>query len=243
MLGDLTKVVGDDIIFTGNHIEAYIPADFFDRGLAETVGGTLNVFGLFIIRIFDKSNKMLRQETFNLPTKISMYPSNLELKELTLLDGDEPERYQVASFFDGDVITHASIPQDATNAELFLSILTRGKIPKTVPYSHIPKLWQKNLEINGVKLGVTATILEVLVSEIYRNAAKPEETFAKLVGRKPDTSEYAYRAANIREVCARNSAFAAMTFEDIDQMINSSVNINRYNKKETQSPIEKIIKF
>ena len=251
MLNAMTKKDGEKIVFTGHYMEAYIPSSYFEGRLGENYGSSIKVFGLFNVRCFDKNDKPLKLETLNIPTMITMYPSEIVEKDIQLLDDEvdaseldeEEDRYTIAKFYNGDVITNASIAQDASNVEMFLKILTSGKVPKTIPYSKVLQIWQENLLLNNVRLGVTSTVLEVIISEIYRNAKKPEETFAKAIGRNPNLSEYAYRTANIREVCARNSTFAAMTFEDMDQMITSSLNINAYGKTESASPIEKIIKM
>lgn len=243
MLRNFIKDDGENIVFTGNYLEMYIPDSYFESKLAEEFGNSIRVFGLFNIRVFDEKNKPMKLETLNVPTMIYIHPSEVEKKELQLIDDGEAEKYRVAKFYKGNVIMQNSVPQDASNVELFLKILTTGKVPKTIPYSQVLRIWQRNLDLNGVKLGVTSTILEIIIAEIYRNKKKPEERFAKLIGKDPSVSEYAYRTANIREICARNSTFAALTFEDMDQMIISSLNINKYNKEESESPIEKIIKM
>lgn len=245
MLKSFLKDDGENIIFTGNYMEMYIPEVYFEGRLAEDYGSSLSVFGLCNVRVFSDTGKPFKLETFNVPSMITIHPSETERKELQLVDGNEMDvqPYRVAKFYKGNVLMKNSIPQDASNVELFLDVLFRGKIPKTIPYSQVLQIWQKNLELNGVKLGVTATILEIIISEIYRNSKKPEETFAKVIGKDPTVSEYAYRTANIREICARNSTFAALTFEDMDAMITTSLNINKYNKQESDSPIEKIIKM
>lgn len=245
MLSQMLKDDGENIVFNGDYMEAYIPEFYFEGKLAEDYGQSIRVFGLFNVRTFSKG-KPMKLETFNVPTMIYMFPSEMEKKkDLQLVPGDDSdvENYRIAKFYRGNVIMPNSIPQDASNVELFLDLLTRGKVPKTIPYSQVLQVWQKNLAINGVKLGVTSTVLEIIISEIYRNKKKPEETFSKIIGKEPSTSEFSYRTANIREICARNSTFAALTFEDMDQMITSSLNINKYNKQESSSPIEKIIKM
>lgn len=245
MLKANIKDDGESIIFTGNYMEAYIPEFYFDGRLAEDHGTALSVFGLFNVRVFDAKGKGMTLETFNVPSMIYIYPSEVEKKELQLIPGDdgEVEAYYVAKFFKGNVIMKSSIPQDSSNVEMFINILFRGKVPRTIPYSQVPQIWQKNLDLNGVRLGVTSTVLEIIVAEIYRNKSKPEETFAKIAGKSTKSLEFGYRPANIREICARNSTFAAMTFEDMDAMITTSLNINRQNKQESDSPIEKIIKM
>jgi len=245
MLKDFLVDDGENIVFNGHYLEMYIPAFYFESQLAENYGSSLRVFGLFNTRVYTDKGAPMKLETFNLPTLVYIYPSEIEKKELQLVEGDngEVESYYIAKFYKGAKIMKNIIPQDASNVELFLDILCRGKIPKTIPYGQVLQIWQKNLSLNGVKLGVTATVLEVVISEIYRDKKKPEQTFAKVIGKDPSTSEYAYKTANIREICARNSTFAALTFEDMDSMITSALNINKYNKQETESPIEKIIKM
>lgn len=241
----MLKQDGENYVFTGSYMEAYIPEFYFEGTLAEDYGTSIKVFGLFNVRCFDKQNKPLKLQTFNIPTMIMMYPSEVQVTDTQLVEGDDDDvvRYRVAKFFEGDVVTHRNISQDAINVELFLKVLTSGKVPKTIPYGQILQVWQKNLELNGVNLGVTSTVLEIIIAEIYRDKKMPEQTFAKVIGKNPTMSELAYKTANIREICARNSTFAALTFEDMDQMITSSLNITRYKKKESQSPIEEIIKM
>lgn len=243
MLQNFIKDDGEYLVFTGNYMEAYIPEFYFERKLAEEMGTFVKCFGLFNVRMFDEKNNPLKLQTLNIPTLINLFPNEIEKKELQLLDDVEPERYRVIKFFKGSKITNINVPQNASNVELFLEVLIRGKVPKTIPYSQVLEIWQKNLQLNGVKLGVTSTVLEVIIAEIYRNSKKPEERFAKVIGKDSKVSEYDYRSVNIREICARNSTFSALTFEDMDQMIISSLNMNRYNKKQTESPIEKIIKM
>lgn len=245
MLNNMMKNDGENIVFTGSYMEMYIPEFYFQGKLGEEFGNTLRVFGLFNLQTFGPNEKPLKLETFNIPTMIYIHPSEVEKRTFQLIPGpdNEVETYYVAKFYTNDIIMQSNIPQDASNVELFLDILTKGKIPKTIPYSQILQVWQKNLQINGVKLGVTSTVLEIIISEIYRNPKKPEETFAKLAGKNPNVSDYGYKTANIREICARNSTFAALTFEDFNQMLTSSLNINKYNKEESYSPIEKIIKM
>lgn len=242
MLKGYLKKDGEHIIFEGHTMEAYIPEYYFQGKLAEDKGSMIEVFGLFNVRVFDGNGRPLKLETFNIPSMLHLYPTEMETKELELVD-DVIEKYRVCKFYKGNRVLNKSIHQDASNVELFINLLFRGNIPRTIPYTQILQIWQKNLELNNVKLGVTSAILEVIITEIYRNKKKPEETFAKVIGKDPTASEFGYRPANIREICARNSTFAALTFEDIDSMITTSLNISKYNKEESQSPIEKIIKM
>jgi len=189
--------------------------------------------------------KEVLTEILNLPSLIYLYPS--ELGDVTMhMKNDpnpEPKKYKVCKFYKGDTVMPNSIPQDSSNAEVFIDIIFGNKLENNIPYNKLLDIWEKNLELNNVKMNVAASILEIIIAEIYRNKNNPNERFAKAIGNDPKMSQFDYRAASIREICSRNSTFAALTFEDMDAMITTSLNINKYNKKQVQSPIEKIIKM
>lgn len=229
------------IYFTGSYLEMYVPKSFIERGLAEDIGNLYKVFGIIHLRTFSKGDKPNDLETLNLPSLINTYPSEKEERTMTL-EGQE-ERYLVLKFFNGDKIMDSQIRKDSTNCETFLDLLFRGKIPSTIDYSKIMALWDKNLTMNGVAFGVPATCRSVTIAEIYRDKNQPEKRYAKTVGKNFTKKQLDYITSNAREMCARNSTFAALTFEDFDAMLTASLNINKYNRSETVSPIEKIIKM
>ena len=244
-LANVTQIKGEFVMFNGEYMEAYIPLSFFKSGLAENYGERINVLGLLNVREFDKNNKPLKLETLNFPSMVNIYPTEVnEVKGITLIPGNPPDDYLVAKFYKGDKFMDSAVKSDSTYVELFLNLLLRGKIPHSVPYTKVLNLWEKNLEINKVHLGVPNSILELIIREVYRNPEKPEEPFAKYIGKNfGGISEYCYGTANMRTICARNSTFAAMTFEDFDSMVKYTLNRSKYNKEATISPIEKIISY
>jgi hypothetical protein len=229
------------ICFTGSYLEMYVPKSFIEKGLAEDVGNVYKVFGIIHLRTFDKSGKPNALETLNLPSMLNLYPSEKEDKNITL-EGVE-DRFLVLKFFNGDRIMDNQVKMDSVNCEIFLDLLFRGKIPPTIDYSKIMGLWDKNLIMNGVSFGIPATCRSVTVAEIYRDKNNPGQRYAKIVGKSFTNKQLDYIPSNTREMCARNSTFAALTFEDFDAMLTASLNINKYNRSETSSPIEKIIKM
>ena len=151
------KIQGENIVFTGEYLEVYVPVRFEESGLYEDLGDSIEVVGVLNIRVFDKG-KPGKVKTLNLPTTINMYPSEKTRQKLKLIDSmEEPEPYIVLKFFKGDVFTNKSTRIDSTNVERFLGMITSGKIPNTIPYSSIIKIWHKNLQLNSVSLGVPST--------------------------------------------------------------------------------------
>lgn len=246
MLNDKTKIVDGNIVFTGDYMEFYIPEYYFDRRMAEQMGEQMRVFGLFNLQLFDKNNKKIgKLETFNVPSTIIITSTEIEdrIMNLSVGEDDEEQKYTVVKFRQNDVIMRQGYPQDSSNVSLFLDMLTSGKIPRTIPYNKILSLWQENLRLNGVHLNVASNVLEAIIAEIYRDPKNPEKKFASIVSKSANPDQLSYRPASIREVCAYNSTFSALTFEDFDQMANASINIKRYNKEQSDSPLEKIIRM
>lgn len=236
------SVSGDDIIFNGNYLECYIPEYYMDGKYAEQTGNTLKVFGLFSLRTFDAKGNPGKLETFALPLFISLFAVDIERRQMSLLPNREPSVYYVAKFYKGNKLMSKFIMPDSTNVEIFLNMMLRGKVPNTIPYDRIIDIWHNNLKLNNVRIGTTSCILEIIISEIYRDINNPDNKFATVIGKDPKISQYDYKTANIREICARKSTFTAISFEDLDSMITTSLNMDD-NKEQTISPIEKIIKM
>lgn len=229
------------IYFKGHYLEMYVPKEFVDRGLAEDIGDLYSIFGIIHLRTFGKNDKPNELETLNLPTMINLYPSEKEDRNLTI-EGQEG-RYIVLKFFNGDKITDAQVKQDSDNCAIFLDMLFRGKLPSTIDYSKVMKIWDKNMQMNNVNFHVAATCRSITIAEIYRDKNNPANRYAKVVGKNFTKKQLDYITSNAREMCARNSTFAALTFEDFDAALTASLNINNYKRSETTSPIEKIIKM
>lgn len=242
MIKEYLKIDQDNIIFDGSYMECYIPEYYFDSKYSENFGNSIRTLGVFSARAFLK-DKPMKLETVAVPTMIDIFPSHMEKKELILVEGRLPKPYYICKFYKGDVLMKKHTIPNSTNVEIFLNMILRGKVIDTIKYSQVIDLWHKNLKLNNMSLGTTSTVLETIIAEIYRNKNKPEEKFGKYIGINPTASQYDYIPANIREICSRNSTFAALTFEDMDAMITTSLNINKLNKEQTQSPIENIIKM
>jgi len=244
MIQTFLKDDGENIVFIGHYMEIYIPETYFLTKLAEIEGTLVKTFGLLPCVVKDKNDKIILSETINIPTTIILHFKDIYRTKINLQlnNGDEPESYRVLKFYKDDILMSNVVQKDSTNAELFINLMCQGKI-KNVPYDKILSIWQKNLELNDVNLGVPSVILELIISEIYRNPKNPNEKFSKLINKNPKESRLNYRASNIREICSRNSTFAALTFEDFDAMMTASLNMNKYNKVQVESPIEKVIKM
>lgn len=244
MINNFLKDDGENIVFIGHYMEIYIPESYFTTKLAEIEGALVKTFGLLPCIIKDKNDKIIVRETLNIPTTIILHFNDIYTTKTNpyTFEGSEPDTYRVLKFYKNDVIMLNTVQKNSTNAELFMNQMCSGKI-KNVSYDKILDIWQKNLELNGINLGVPSSILEIIIAEIYRNPKNPNEKFSKYINASPKAPRSNYRSSNIREICSRNSTFAAITFEDFDTMMTASLNMNKYDKKQVESPIEKVIKM
>ena len=64
-----------------------------------------------------------------------------------------------------------------------------------------------------------------------------------VAGKDDNVSDYDYKMASIRQICQYSSTFTALTFEDFDSMVTTSLNRTAEHKSEQESPLEKIIKM
>ena len=244
MLKNFLKDNGENIIFTGYYMEIYIPESYFSTGMAVIEGTVIKTFGLLNCIVKDKNDKVILSSMMNLPTNIILHFNDIYRTKINLYNAknSEPESYRVLKYYNNDIIMANVVQKDSESAEDFVKLIFGGKMIN-IPYDKLLSIWQKNLDLNGVNLGVPSSILELILAEIYRNPTNPNEKFSKYLNNNPTASKTYYRASNIREICSRNSTFAALTFEDFDSMMTASLNMNRYNKKQVESPIEKVIKM
>lgn len=136
-----------------------------------------------------------------------------------------------------------SIIVDSDNALTYLDIIMKGKLPTTIPYSKALNMWEKNQELNNVNFSVPSTTLEMILAVSYRDKDHVEKKFATVIGTDPSVSDYDYEMLNIRQICQYASTYTAMTFEDINSMITTSINRDRDKRDEMESPVERVMKF
>lgn len=230
------------------YAEAYIPDVLFKdpekkATVASEYGDGIRAIGIFYIRLFDdatKNRNSIPLQTFNYPNIIEMYPSEVSVE--TLVFDDAEEKYRVLKFVKGDIIMQAFNKKDASNCELFLKLLTSGKIPRSLSYEDLLQSWSKNFAINDVNPGVPAVTMQIILSEMCRYKNNPELQFRKVAG-KGKVDIHNYVSANMNEVSSYSSIFSALTFERFSDKLATSLYMTKSNAAQTKSPIEKVVSY
>ena len=99
--------------------------------------------------------------------------------------------------------------------------------------------------LNGVNLKSELVIFEYIVAELCRYKKDANLPFRKVIGADTnrEISELDYMLINLKTLPAINSTFSAITFEDINQAIISSVKKTKNNEEENETPVEKVLKY
>ena len=237
------KSDGKFIYLDYQHAEFYIPKSYFENRFAEDLGNKINAFGIFEIGFF-KDGKLKEMKVLNIPTWMEFTVIDSEDRNVNLQDGEAQTPCKILKYDKGHKVTNATVIEDSANAGTFLSFILKGKVPGIVPYGKTLQLWQKNQRLNKVNLGVPSVIEELVLSVTYRYKQDPAKKFCTVIGADPKgVSEYDYTMNNIRQICQNTSTFTAITFEDIDSMISSSLNRNKKKTYEAKSPLEDLIKL
>lgn len=233
------------IYLTDPSCEFYIPLSYFSGGqhaFAEDHGSTIRVFAVFVCRFFDENGKLTETRIMNLPTwvDINVYQSTEDVVDL---GNGTSVKCKVLKYIRGMKIMGSTVVKDSSNAEAFLSLVTKGAIPDSVPYDKAKEIWQRNLDLNDAHLGVPSVILELILSAAYRYKQDPTMKFAYAIGDGKTDNMYDYVMNSIRQICQNTSTYTALTFEDIDSMAIASINRTSKNKQEAISPVEVLLKL
>ena len=135
----------------------------------------------------------------------------------------------------------SSVIQDSSNAESYMNLIIKGKLPQCIPYSKMMESWSTNLELNNVGFGVMNVIEEMILATMCRDKRDPSKKFCQVVTTEP-LNDFDYKMNNVRQICQYTSTFNALTFEDMDSMITTSLNRTKSKGVETPSPVEVILK-
>lgn len=242
MANSIFRKQDGNIVLNVPYCEFYIPLSYFDetKQFATDYNSYIKTLGVFNVGIFE-NGKLKELKILNLPTIIDINVYDSEIREVTM-SNKETAQCKVVKYLKDAKIMKDAIFQDDEPVKAYLNYILSGKIPTLIPYSKQLRVWKKNQDLNGVNFGVSSIYLELVLSVVNRNPEKLNEKFSQAVGEN-GIGDYDYKYASVRQICQYNSTFTALTFEDIDSMITSSLNKSRNRVKERESPIEQIIKF
>ena len=230
-------------------LEVYTPQGYIGS-VASINGDTASTLGAVVYKFYKnpKDKKPTKVGVMNIPSIITFYPTYIEsnVKD-TIWDGiyddlNENE-YTVLSFEPGSKLMNQYNIKHLNNVVSFFDLLIERKIDNNIPYGLLSKIFMKNCTMNGVNLGCPISVTDLIIYKLCRYKNDINKPFAHVIGRNPKVSPVAYQFVNIRNICSTDSVFAALAFEDMNSMLDSSLNMTLKEQEQNISPIEQIIKM
>ena len=235
---------GKYIYLEAQMCEFYIPKYYFDStaGFAEDKGDIVKALGVFDVGFFE-NGQLKEMRVLNIPTWVDFFVIDGDDIDVNLPGEEGMTPCKVLRYQKGHKIMNSGTLENSSNVESYLNFIMKGKVPSIVPYEKSLQIWRKNQAINSANLGVPSVIEELILSTSYRYKKNPGIKFAHVIGADLNISQFDYVMNNIRQICQYTSTFTALTFEDIDSMVTTSLNRTRTNGYEAYSPIEALIKL
>lgn len=231
------KTINDKVIFSGDgELIYYIPEKYFEIKAAENIGERIRTMGIFSYAVFDKDGKRIIFKPFNCPAFIECIPNLMSKEQNYILEGTkEAKSYRLLHFKNNDeLICSTKLPVEFSTLEKFVDIFKGGNLPENIPYDEIQNYVLKNAELCKFNYNVSAQVIGIVISEIYRYSKDLTKPF-----RLAKTNNmYDYKTVSINNVPKYVSAFTSVTSENADEAIAAAM-INKNNNEST--PLEKIV--
>ena len=231
---------------TEGRFELYIDQRYVGKKLCSINGAVVNSIGLLPYKYYKKreGTKPDEEGTFMCPHMTDFFPTSINMGEkVKIYEESDEKEYTVLTFFPGDEICSIYVIQSLDNVVIMTDAVLNGKLDNNIPYKLLTKAWVLNSTQNAVNFNVPITTLEVIISELCRDKKNQNRKFAEVLGKDPTASQVGYVFANIRDICAASSVYAALSFEDQNAMLDASLNMTKEQREQKISPLEQLLKL
>ena len=239
----LTRVNGK-ILCNVEELNLYIPTDFFEESvdLASNLGTKLNTFGVFYMNYRNKASDEKPSKYFllNFPNLITIeFSKEGGTQQIKMPTDDEPQSYKVFTLDNGDVFLESeTVIKGFDNLEKYVKLLINNKLPKT-SYEDIYYQFMSLQEENEINLQCSSSILELLIAELTRYKKDKMIPFRLALGKGAGKEEFS--GVGIKMLPNYVSAFAGISFENMDQSLLFAIDANRKGKPEKITTTEETI--
>lgn len=234
-----------DIYLDEGVLELYIWKNYVEKGYTNISGTMVESLGLLPLRWYRSvnSDKPTLCATWDIPTQVIFSPSNTDMKKVKIYPTSDEKEYVVIRFEKGDRIMNNNVVKSLDNVVQFTQMVLGKGLDNNIPYPLLTPGWIRNMIMNDVNLNVPVTNIDNIIANLCRYKKDPNKTFASVIGKNPNTPMTDYIFVDTRTVCATDSIFGALSFEDMNLMLDSSLNMTQQEREQRVSPVEAIIKL
>lgn len=241
------KKVDKSVIFEGEYMEIYIPKTNFDQNISYLKGENIETLGIFNFLVYSGGNrdpKKAELRSLTLPFKIQFQFRKFYDTKIKLSSEIEEDNYRVFVLEKGDLFCikteHA---KNSANSKDLIFMIHGGHLPSSVKYDKVLNCYLGTTLLNGVDLKIPLLIYELILAELCRYKEDINIPFRIAINENNKLTQYDYTSISIKKLPSLNSTFAALTFEDINNAVITSIKKTKNGEEEKDSPVEKILKY
>ena len=229
-------------------MEIYLPYEYLTTGYRSTpcyslLGEKVKFFGIGNFRVFASEKEMespLKVKCYPMviPTMLISEPAEIDTRDVQFVPDGILRKCVVLTYYKDDVIvSNTTCIKSLNNVMITLSKLDSGKLNNIPPELAIKAVTEAE-RLNGVNLKMPSEETEMYVSERYRNPEnhKQKYRFAK------DTDNDSVISYNMREEAMQTTTYQAITHEDINNSLITSVNRKRHGIIDEPTPMERVVR-
>ena len=230
-------------VLNKGRLEVFVYQKYFGK-LAEISGEVVKSIGLLPYYWYAKwdDTKPAKIGTLKLPCIGEFHPDSIDIgtKVKVYPESDEKE-YTKLTFMEKDrcwsnlLIKTANCPIDFTDA------LFAAQLDTNIPYNLLVPYWEAIGLKNGVNFGVSGPAMEIVIRQLCRYKKDRNILYSQILEKNPKIGQVSYQFMNSRDLCAVSGVFPSISFEDMNSMIDNSINITNKGLPQQHSPIEDII--
>lgn len=230
-------------VLDSGRLEVYVYNKYLGS-LADIEGDIVNSIGLLPYKYYAKwdDEKAAKIGTINIPSSVAFRPSELEMDQVsTIYPESDPREYMIMTFFEKDKCWSNMLIQSITAGMNFTKAMLSAKLDTNIPYNMLTPYWQQIGISNHFSIGISGPAMGCVVRHVCRYKKDRGKFYAQVLNENPKIGQVSYQILNSRDLCAENGVFAAISFEDMNAAIDSSINITKQKKPQPTNPLEDII--
>lgn len=239
----MLSIENGEVVLNKGRLDIYIYQKYVGK-MCDITGDIIKSIGILPYRWYAKWDDTVPTKigTLKIPASVEFHPSEIKLsEEVKIYPQSDNKEYVVMTFFEKDKCWSNLMIQSMDAPMSFTESLLSAKLDTNIPYELLTPYWQTISLQNKVNFGVSGPAMDMIVRQICRYKGDKSILYATMLEKDPNIGQVSYQFMTSRELCADSGVFSSISFEDMNAMIDNSINITTSGKPQERSPIEDII--
>ena len=230
-------------------MEVYLPFDYTEKAYRgnsyySILGTKVRFFCVGNMRFYKDQKQMdnpltVKCHALGFPMMVVSDPSEIDVREVQYSKNGPVRMCIVLTYYKGDaLIENCNCIKSTDNPMIVLARLEGGK------FNHISPMVANGIlsdvqSMNNVKLRIPTEVEEIFVAERYRDPANPAQK-ARFAEKLP--ADDSYVTYNMRQDAMKTTTYQAVTHEDINTSLISSINRKNDGIVDEATVMERIVR-